>query len=274
MEAAVVGLLEHFVPPISDVHQIYGIEGVAQGLDHGAHPDQVLPQMAAPAPQKEHDRQGGQKYQHIAHQHLVHPSDEGGAGHGEDTAPAVAHGGREIGAGLAIKIGDVLAVLDVKTAPHGLATCLDLFRGDIGEGGAGIQQVIVFVEQIIGAALSQVQVPVTMNKVFLMQVEQHGIARLGGDSGHHHLVDMLDGADEPVGKDHFPRNGGGLGVPYGVQIAIVVGNGQVGVIDKPPIHGQRQRKLRVAQGVRGDIHIAEQAAGDLLHGQALVGELV
>ena len=274
MEAAVVGLLEHLVPLISDVHPIDGIEGVAQGLDHGAHPDQVLPQMAAPAPQKEHDRQGGQKYQHIAHQHLVHPSDEGGAGHGEDTTPAVAHGGREIGAGLAIKIGDVLAVLDVKTAPHGLATCLDLFRGDIGEGGAGIQQVIVFVEQIIGAALSQVQVPVTMNKVFLMQVEQHGIARLGGDSGHHHLVDMLDGADELVGKDHFTRDGGGLGVPDGVQIIIVIRHNCIGVIGEMPVHSQGQRKLCVAEGVGGGVHIVKQAAGDLRHGQALVGELV
>ena len=274
MEAAVVGLLEHFVPPISDVHQIYGIEGVAQGLDHGAHPDQVLPQLVAPAPQKEHDRQGGQKYQHITHQDLVHPDDEGGAGHGEDTTPAVAHGGGEIGAGLTLEIGDVLAVFRAVELIHRLGIRLHLFLRDLGEGGAGIQQVTVFVEQIIGAALPQVQVLVDVGKVLFMQIDQHGIARLGGDGCHHHLVDMLDGADEPVGKDHFTRDGGGLGVPCGVQIVIVVGNGQVGVIDKPPIHGQRQRKLRVAQGVRGDIHIAEQAAGDLLHGQALVGELV
>ena len=274
MEAAVVGLLEHFVPPISDVHQIYGIEGVAQGLDHGAHPDQVLPQLMAPAPQKEHDRQGGQKYQHITHQDLVHPDDEGGAGHGEDTTPAVAHGGGEIGAGLTLEIGDVLAVFRAVELIHRLGIRLHLFLRDLGEGGAGIQQVTVFVEQIIGAALPQVQVLVDVGKVLFMQIDQHGIARLGGDGCHHHLVDMLDGADEPVGKDHFTRDGGGLGVPGGVQIIIVLRHNCIGVIGELPVHSQGQRQLCVTESVGGGVHIVNQAAGDLLHGQALVGELV
>lgn len=111
-------------------------------------------------------------------------------------------------------------------------------------------------------------------KVLLVQIDQHGIARLGGDRRHHYLVDVLDGADKAVCKDHLAWDSGGLGIPGGGQIVIVVRHMLVCVINELTVHGQGQGQLRIAEGVRGGVHIAEQALGDLLHRQALVGELI